>query len=143
MTPASSPTTSPPGVALYRKKPIPLEARQVCSVHGREVAQWCGSRYDDVLHRIIVHTLEGPLPAWSGDWIVKGTRGEFWPVRADVFAETYEPAQAADGVSTWTVSRLSLIGALRESLLGAALSAEGLGELADAILGQLPAGESR
>jgi hypothetical protein len=77
---------------LYRKKPIALEARQVCSPLGRETAAWCGSRYDDTLHQITVQTLEGPLAANSGDWIVKGTRGEFWPVRSDIFDETYEPA---------------------------------------------------
>jgi hypothetical protein len=80
----------------YRKKPIALEARQVCSALGRETAAWCGSHYDDVLHQIIVQTLEGPLAAHSGYWIIKGTRGEFWPVRGDVFAETYEPASSPE-----------------------------------------------
>jgi hypothetical protein len=38
----------------------------------------------------IVHTAEGPLPAAPGDWVVKGTHGELWPVSADRFAQRYE-----------------------------------------------------
>jgi hypothetical protein len=40
-----------------------------------------------------VTTLEGPLSALAGDWIVNGTAGELWPVREDIFARTYEPAE--------------------------------------------------
>lgn len=28
----------------------------------------------------------------TGDWIIKGVQGEFYPCRAEVFAETYEAA---------------------------------------------------
>lgn len=40
-----------------------------------------------------VDTLEGPLRVRSGDWILRGKEGEFWPVKGDIFAATYEPAQ--------------------------------------------------
>lgn len=28
--------------------------------------------------------------ASPGDWIVKGVAGEFWPVKPEIFAQTYE-----------------------------------------------------
>ena len=40
----------------------------------------------------VVQTLEGPARAERGDWVVTGTRGERWPVKADAFAELYEDA---------------------------------------------------
>ena len=38
----------------------------------------------------VIETLEGPLPAEDGDWIVQGQQGEQWPVRPDVFRKQYE-----------------------------------------------------
>lgn len=35
--------------------------------------------------------IEGPLPLSPGDWIVR-LRGEFYPVKPDIFEATYEPA---------------------------------------------------
>ncbi len=37
-----------------------------------------------------IKTLEGWYRVHDGDWIVKGIKGEFYPVRADIFDETYE-----------------------------------------------------
>lgn len=39
---------------------------------------------------IILHTLEGELAAMPGDWIITGVRGEQYPCKPDIFAETYE-----------------------------------------------------
>lgn len=92
---------------LFRKKPIPVEARQVGPSSdgqaGLDLAVWCGGSvsgtYDEPL--ILVPTLEGDLKARVGDWIVKGSRGEFWPVKGAIFAEDYEviddAAAALDG----------------------------------------------
>ncbi len=102
MSPHESPRPVSPGAEAaelagnrsnrYRKRPVVIEARQVCSVHGSEVAEWCGSKYDDVLHQIIIGTLEGDMVASSGDWIIRGVKGEFYPCKPDVFELTYEPA---------------------------------------------------
>lgn len=56
----------------FRKKPIVIEAYQT-----------------DV--ELIVPTLEGPLRAAPGDWIITGIRGEQYPCKPDVFEKTYEP----------------------------------------------------
>jgi hypothetical protein len=42
-----------------------------------------------------IHTLEGVMHAQTGDWIIRGVKGEFYPCKPDVFALTYEPAAAA------------------------------------------------
>jgi hypothetical protein len=38
----------------------------------------------------VVETLEGPVTAADGDWVVRGAAGEQWPVPADDFARRYE-----------------------------------------------------
>ena len=38
----------------------------------------------------VVETLEGPLTAQAGDWIVRGSAGESWPVRPGTFSQQYE-----------------------------------------------------
>ena len=38
-----------------------------------------------------INTLEGQYTVRGGDWIITGIKGEKYPCRADIFAETYEP----------------------------------------------------
>ena len=38
----------------------------------------------------IVTTLEGPLKGHSGDYLIVGVRGERYPIRKDIFEETYD-----------------------------------------------------
>ena len=40
---------------------------------------------------LIIQTLEGPLRAVPGDWIITGVRGEQYPCKPDVFEQTYSP----------------------------------------------------
>lgn len=56
----------------FRKKPIVIEAYQT-------------------KEECIIQTLEGPLRAAPGDWIITGIRGEQYPCKPDVFEKTYEP----------------------------------------------------
>ncbi len=44
----------------------------------------------------IIQTLEGPLRAAPGDWIIRGVKGETYPCKPDVFALTYEEAPEDD-----------------------------------------------
>ena len=83
----------------YRKKPIALEARQVTYETARDVAAWCGGEFvspdeDADGPFVVVHSLdgEGSRRAYQLDWVIQGTRGEFWRVESSIFAETYEPA---------------------------------------------------
>lgn len=40
-------------------------------------------------------TMEGGHVVTPGDWIATGIKGEHWPIKPDVFAETYTPVDAA------------------------------------------------
>jgi hypothetical protein len=51
-----------------------------------------------------IDTLEGPASAASGYWIVKGERGEMWPVPADQFARRYRRAETASTPTAHTAT---------------------------------------
>ena len=78
----------------FKKRPIVIDA-----------VQWNGANVDEILGfivgqasayrggeaAILIETLEGTMRADKGDWIVKGVRSEFYPVKPYIFDETYEP----------------------------------------------------
>lgn len=41
-------------------------------------------------HSVKIHTLEGVMIGGFGDYIIKGIKGEFYPIRADIFHASYE-----------------------------------------------------
>lgn len=81
----------------YRKI-VPIEAVRYSVAGG-----WRAEGFDDaVCHQthatvrsVHIHTLEGPHLIDEGDWIVKGIKGEFWPIKDDIFRETYEELPTA------------------------------------------------
>ncbi|MFC4190372.1 MULTISPECIES: DUF6011 domain-containing protein [Streptomyces] len=86
----------------YRKRPVVIEAMQLAEPNTPDgVARWCGGRVvgDGITghpYSIEIDTLEGTMRGDLGDWIIKGTQGEFYPVKPGIFAETYEPVAAAE-----------------------------------------------
>ncbi|MFK8851313.1 hypothetical protein [Streptomyces sp. Ac-502] len=81
----------------FRKKPIVIEALRIdMQDHDAATAliAWCGGHdYSSTEHGMLViavPTLEGTMYAADGDWIVKGVKGEFYPVKPDIFEATYE-----------------------------------------------------
>lgn len=89
----------------FRKKPVIVEAMQLTGDNAAEIILWAHEGLHPAANSIVietyfcyqayiclaVRTLEGARIAMSGDWIVKGTKGEFYPVKPDIFEETYEP----------------------------------------------------
>lgn len=41
-------------------------------------------------YTMYIRTLEGTMAASPGDYIIKGVKGEFYPCKKDIFAQTYE-----------------------------------------------------
>jgi hypothetical protein len=87
-------------MSKFRKKPVVIEARQLGNDYDEDLSimRWCHgeacvSGDDNVLFTI--RTMEGPLLAREGDWIICGVHGEFYPCKPDIFAATYEPAPPA------------------------------------------------
>ncbi len=79
----------------FRKRPVEIDAlRYLPGETCAALAEWMDCPhdehdcYDDA--EWLVETLEGPLWAKPGDWIVKGIKGEFYPVKPDIFEATYE-----------------------------------------------------
>lgn len=77
----------------FRKKPVTIEAVQWDGNNVEEVFTLGGMREletDFLEEDLIVHTIEGDMRASKGDWIIKGVKGEIYPCKPDIFAETYE-----------------------------------------------------
>ena len=76
-------------MAIYRKKPVEIEARLL--IVGTYFGDW-----PDVIINLpntegaIVSTLEGPMKANYGDYIIKGIKGELYPCKPDIFHATYD-----------------------------------------------------
>lgn len=78
---------------FYRKKPVVIEAMQLQFDANNQaaIASWCGgSKGPD--GGIYINTLEGKMYAATGDFVIKGINGEFYPCKPDIFEKTYEPA---------------------------------------------------
>lgn len=50
----------------------------------------------DKLQFLIIATPEGEMRANFGDWIIRGTEGEFYPCKDSVFKRKYEPANEGE-----------------------------------------------
>ena len=81
----------------YRKKPVVIEAIRWNGNNTDELLEWAG----EYVYRMIaplsyprvalaIYTLEGAMTANLGDWIIKGSVGEFYPCKPDIFEMTYE-----------------------------------------------------
>lgn len=85
----------------YRKKPVVIDAYRL-PLAGEDVPAsfeaWCDevgfhdfeSGRDETL---LIPTLEGTMTASPGDWIIKGTAGEFYPCKPGIFAAIYEAVE--------------------------------------------------
>lgn len=92
------------GVQRFRKLPVVVDAIQWDGSNEEEIAAWSADLFRqlepedrancadpdataevfDKLHSTWVLVL-------PGQWVVRGVKGEFYPIAADVLAETYEP----------------------------------------------------
>ena len=78
----------------YRKKPVVVEAVRWNGNNHKEVIDFSENKiWFDRLGNIWIATLEGDMMAKKGDYIIKGVKGEFYPCKPDIFAETYEEVE--------------------------------------------------
>ena len=82
-------------MAKYRKKPVVIEAVQLVEGCGTDMANLFKRAIpvrwgNDKKLFMLIPTLEGEMKAEEGDWIIKGIKGEFYPIKDDIFQETYE-----------------------------------------------------
>lgn len=91
-------------MANYRKKPVIVQAIEWTGANIDEVIAFAfdghlpsddihvgdGVGYTPALGTLDIPTLEGTMTALPGDWIIRGVKGEVYPCKPDIFAETYE-----------------------------------------------------
>lgn len=80
----------------YRKKPVVIEAVQwVVNIECEEKLRAWGCPFVAVpmTDRLIIPTLEGDMKCEAWDYIIKGIKGEFYPVKPDIFEMTYEAVE--------------------------------------------------
>lgn len=83
----------------YIKKPIVVEAIQLTRENFDEVMKFIP---EEIIYEIeigesglsecwiAIHTPEGIMTCWEGNYIIKGIKGEFYPCQEDIFNLTYD-----------------------------------------------------
>lgn len=91
-------------IRKFRKKPVVIEAVQFIPENEKTLKEFCGEKIEimvggehhpnkgEILFATI-KTLEGDMTANINDWIIKGVKGEFYPIKNDIFLATYEIAE--------------------------------------------------
>lgn len=88
----------------FRKKPVVIEAVQFKNINADEISAFVGSKLaqnmeSDTAYEagvappissLTIPTLEGDMKAMPNDWIIKGIKGEFYPIKNDIFQASYE-----------------------------------------------------
>jgi hypothetical protein len=80
-------------MTFYRKKPVVIQAVQWTGENNTEILHFCSTCYitsSGKAKDLIVSTLEGDMSASTGDFIIKGVKGEFYACKPDIFDMTYE-----------------------------------------------------
>jgi len=88
-------------IKRYKKLPVVVEALQLrwdtwcdmcdfIDVGALSSGKPCGEMLSGLRVGLSIPTLEGVMTAEQGDYIIKGIRGEIYPVKEDIFKQTYE-----------------------------------------------------
>ncbi len=83
----------------FRKKPVVIDAIKWTGHNLEEMHKFMDSSrivWNPLLGEggaLFILTLEGEMQADTGDWIIRGVKGEFYPCKPDIFAATYEAAK--------------------------------------------------
>lgn len=89
----------------YQKKPVVIEAIEFAdSTLGTldRISEFMDQEQEIVFDdnnlepKIKIETLEGPIYASVGDFIIKGIKGEFYPCKPDIFHLTYDKEGSVD-----------------------------------------------
>lgn len=80
----------------YRKKPVVIEAFQIGI---DQVPEWFKKRKDIIEDKLehctiyTIKTLEGEMSCSTGEWVIKGVKGELYTCKPDIFEMTYEKVE--------------------------------------------------
>lgn len=83
----------------YRKKPVEIEAIIWNGNNRDEVRDFIKATNIEIVDVfVVIETLEGNMKALPGDYIIKGTQGEYYPCKPDIFKEVYERVDDETGM---------------------------------------------
>lgn len=85
----------------FRKKPVVIQAIKTDVALTRATHEpsrlpdwlWCAAECGEIIFlgdHVRIKTLEGDMRAAPDDWIICGVKGELYPCKPDVFAQTYD-----------------------------------------------------
>ena len=78
----------------FRTKPCEIEAVQWTRRNVAEIMRFVKNESAIITNGVlIIKTLEGDMVASTGDYIIRGLRGEYYPCKPDVFQKKYEPCE--------------------------------------------------
>ena len=76
-------------IRKYRKKPTIIEAVQFNGENGEEIETFTNNTAQTLAtHAPLIKI--GEMLVRTGDWIIKGTNGEFYPIKDTIFRLTYD-----------------------------------------------------
>jgi hypothetical protein len=85
------------GAKKYVSRPVVVEAIQFTGISSLiemksawGVGTWSHLTTETDPNSLMIDTLEGVMKCNLGDWVIKGTIGEFYPCKDRVFREKYE-----------------------------------------------------
>jgi hypothetical protein len=89
-------------VQRFRKRPVEIEAVKITDdLSIAAIFGWMSAhgvmptvRGDARPFGLVIPTLEGDLLASSGDYVIRGVEGEFYPCKPTIFEATYEAASS-------------------------------------------------
>lgn len=78
----------------YRKKPVTIKAVQITPGNNEAILDFMrvtNCQFESTGdYEMIIHTLEGDMHLSKDDWLIQGIKGEFYPCKPDIFADSYE-----------------------------------------------------
>jgi hypothetical protein len=95
-------------VTCFRKRPVVVEAVRWTGDNAAQVREFAGGLFKAVDPEgrnddpdITAEVLDKLHSTWvgvkTGQWVVRGVKGEFYPIDQEVLDETYDPAADDDG----------------------------------------------
>lgn len=76
-------------VEKYIKKPVEIEAIQLNFATLQECLTFCQGKINTLTGKFEIKTPEGVMTADIGDFIIKGSKGEFYPCKPEIFKASY------------------------------------------------------
>lgn len=76
----------------YQKRPVVIDAFVWDPTSSEPMPEWTNGLVVPGENSMLVDTLEGPMTAQPGDYIIRGVKGEVYPCEPDIFALTYREA---------------------------------------------------